>query len=383
MPCVAAGLFPHPPVMIPDIGGKDTQKVKQTIDHVKAAMARIMKEHPDTVVVMSPHNICFSDGPSLLLADTLSGDMGAFGHPELSMTLPVDQTLAGFIGQKADPLCHLHHLDRKEAARYKKSIKIDWGSFVPLYYLLQAGFQGKIVLLTPDSSKRENNYVLGAILRETAQKLHRSIAVIATGDLSHKLTKESPHGFSPKGTLFDETIMKALQTRDKDMLDKLSDPLLKEIDTCGLSSIYFLLGVLGDAPASNPFISHEGPFGVGYGVALYLPQEEVQKEKSPLSEHAKLAKDAIAHYIRTGRFLRVPTNLSEDLRIPSGVRITLLEFGATRGSACSKEPQYHSLAEEIIHVAKAAATEDPTHPPVSVSELEDLEIRVEPIHSKK
>lgn len=57
MPLVAAGLFPHPPVMIPEIGGEDSSKVRKTIETVKTAMEQIVAEKPDTVVVMS-HIIC-------------------------------------------------------------------------------------------------------------------------------------------------------------------------------------------------------------------------------------------------------------------------------------------------------------------------------------
>lgn len=377
MPLVAAGLFPHPPVMIPEIGGEDSSKVRKTIETVKTAMEQIVAEKPDTVVVMSPHNLCFSDGPSLLMAEELCGNMGAFGHPDLSMALPVDQELGTLISQKAAPLYHWHQVDKAEAARYKKPLQIDWGSFVPLYYLLQAGFQGKLVLLTPDSTKGEASYALGAIVSYAAQKLNRRVALIATGDLSHKLTPDAPHGYSPKGNDFDEIIVNALSHRNKESLDQLSSSLLQEIDTCGLPSVYFLLGALGNTPTKQPLLSHEGPFGVGYGVALYVPEGLVSKEEPIPSPYVALARDAIEHYIRTGRFLRVPQELPPDLRRPGAVRITLREFGAIRGYAYTVHPQYHSLAEEIIHVAKAAATENPPHPPVTASELEDLDIEVE------
>ena len=377
MPLVAAGLFPHPPVIIPEIGGEDSSKVMKTIETVKAAMEQIVAENPETVVVMSPHNLCFSDGPSLLMAEKLSGNMGAFGHPALSMTLLVDQELAALISKKAAPLYHWHQVDKAEAARYKKPLHIDWGSFVPLYYLLQAGFQGKLVVMTPNSTQGDGSYALGAIVNYAAQKLNRQVAVIATGDLSHKLTPDAPHGYSPKGKDFDATIVSALSHRDKEALDLLPSSLLQEIDTCGLPSVYFLLGALGDTPAKLPLLSHEGPFGVGYGVALYLPEPPAPKETPTPSPYVALAREAIEHYIRTGRFLRVPQELPPDLRRPGAVRITIREFGAIRGYAYTVHPQYHSLAEEIIHIAKAAATENPPHPPVTASELEDLDIAVE------
>ena len=53
----AAGLFPHPPIMVPEIGGKETKKIQQTMNAVRKSMKLIMETDPETVVVMSPHNL--------------------------------------------------------------------------------------------------------------------------------------------------------------------------------------------------------------------------------------------------------------------------------------------------------------------------------------
>ncbi len=381
MPLVAAGLFPHPPVMIPEIGEEKANQIKTTMEAVKKAMSLIMEEKPDTVVILSPHNICFSDGPTLLLGQELSGDMGAFGHPELSLSFSIDTNLLRHIAKKAALLTHVHSLDRAAAAQYKKSLQIDWGSFVPLYYLKQAGFDGKIIFLTPDYAKRERTYALGNIVSSVAQKTKRRVAVIATGDLSHKLTKDASHGYTPKGAEYDAIVMKALERRDKLALDALPTPYVAEIDTCGLPSLYFLFGALGNRPAELSVLSHEGPFGVGYGVALYLPQAVPAAKKEAPSPYVKLAKESIEKYVKMGRFLRVPKDLPPKLEKPGAVIITLHEYGATRGFAYTLHPHFHSLAEEIIHMSKAAATEHQQISAVQPDELEDLEISVETIET--
>ena len=61
----AAGLFPHPPIMVPEIGGKETKKIQQTMDAVRKSMKLIMETDPETVVVMSPHNLCLPSGPAI------------------------------------------------------------------------------------------------------------------------------------------------------------------------------------------------------------------------------------------------------------------------------------------------------------------------------
>jgi hypothetical protein len=81
--CKAAGLFPHPPIMIPEVGGKELAKMALTIDTEEKAMKRMVESGIETVVVISPHNLCFYDGPALFIADTISGSLSAFGHSEM------------------------------------------------------------------------------------------------------------------------------------------------------------------------------------------------------------------------------------------------------------------------------------------------------------
>lgn len=374
--CMAAGLFPHPPVMIPEIGGKELKKIALTVETEQRAMKQMVEKGIETVIIISPHNMCFYDGPALFLADTISGNLAAFGHPGISMSLSIDRMLSEAILKEAGPVIPLHRVDREEAARYGKSLSLDWGTFVPMYYLLKAGFQGRAVLLSPCFSHYEMNEILGAAVERAAARLGRKIGVIASGDLSHRLTPDSPNGYTPKGILFDRAVMDALKRRDKTPLTSMTPDFIEEIGMCGLPSVYFLFGILGKRKADMPCFSHEGPFGVGYGVCLYLPQQESPKEEIH-DVRVRLAKESIRHFLEKGTLMHVPSILSPALQEKAGVFVSLHKFGALRGCIGTFLPCYRNEAEEIIHNAKAAACEDPRFPPLSSYELEDLTISVD------
>ena len=72
--------------------------------------------------------------------------------------------------------------------------------------------------------------------------------------------------------------MDALRRQDKTPLTSMTPEFIDEIAMCGLPSVYFLFGILGQRKADMPCFSHEGPFGVGYGICLYLPHGEDEKE---------------------------------------------------------------------------------------------------------
>ena len=113
----AAGLFPHPPIMVPEIGGKETKKIQQTMDAVRKSMKLIMETDPETVVVMSPHNLCPPSGPAIFIKENLAGDLMYFGHPEVSMEFSVDQELAEAVMKEAEPVIPLFRMDEAAAKK--------------------------------------------------------------------------------------------------------------------------------------------------------------------------------------------------------------------------------------------------------------------------
>lgn len=175
--CKAAGLFPHPPVMIPEIGGNELARIALTVKTEEQAMQKMVSSGMETVIIISPHNLCFHDGPSLFLTDSISGNLSDFGYPQLSMTLSIDRMLAEAVLQEAAPLIPLHRVDEEEARRYNRTLTIDWGTFVPMYYLQKAGFKGQAVMLSPCFSNYEINEILGTIVERTATRLGRKIGV--------------------------------------------------------------------------------------------------------------------------------------------------------------------------------------------------------------
>ncbi len=91
---------------------------------------------------------------------------------------------------------------------------------------------------------------------------------------------------------------------------------------------------------------------------------------------AKLAKEAVESYVRTGKMPR-PQELSPEMRERAGVFVSLHEYGQLRGCIGTFEPAKDNVAEEIIANAISASTMDPRFPPVTESELDDLEYSVD------
>jgi AmmeMemoRadiSam system protein A len=90
----------------------------------------------------------------------------------------------------------------------------------------------------------------------------------------------------------------------------------------------------------------------------------------------KLAKETVESYVREGKTPK-PKRLAREMRERSGVFVSLHKHGQLRGCIGTFEPKEKNVAEEIIANAISSSTGDPRFPPVTVSELDDLEYSVD------
>ncbi|MGB4503827.1 MAG: AmmeMemoRadiSam system protein A, partial [Syntrophaceticus sp.] len=80
---VCAGLTPHPPIIIPEIGGDELQKAKSTVAAMQEWASDISEQKPDVLVFISPHGIFTRRQMGYLQTSVLYGDFAAFGAPNV------------------------------------------------------------------------------------------------------------------------------------------------------------------------------------------------------------------------------------------------------------------------------------------------------------
>jgi AmmeMemoRadiSam system protein A len=97
------------------------------------------------------------------------------------------------------------------------------------------------------------------------------------------------------------------------------------------------------------------------------------------AEHplVQLARATVEAYVREGRMISPPTELSPEMQQKAGVFVSLHRHGGLRGCIGTFSATQPNVAREVIRNAVAAATEDPRFPPVQPRELSDLEISVD------
>lgn len=387
-------LLPHPPAALPQIGKEQTDKMKKTTDAFHRIARRIGELRPQTVLLFTPHGPCFDDHFYMPSTKRVSGDFSAFGEKKILMGFDNDTELAEIIRKKAaEKGISAGPVDDRIMKKNGIPYDLDHGVLVPLYFVQQYSRDVRILPISLSGLSGKEHYRFGMILRDAITESDENAVIIASGDLSHKVSAESPYGFDESGPLFDKTVRKGLL--DEDINGFLTfDPELKEkAAQCGLDSYRMLLGTLDGFDFLADIRSYEAPFGIGYLTAeltagkpkesafyRYLAEEEeiLEKRKERESEPVKLARAAAEEYLRSRKEIAVPTDASPFLtENRGGVFVCLKQDGHLRGCIGTTAPTCPSLAMEIIANAGAAAAKDPRFSPIRPEETDEMTITVD------
>lgn len=254
-----AAILPHPPALIPDIGKNEHKAVAATKKAVVKVFEALKKIDFDTLVIISPHGLVGREQVPVLSCSRFTGTLGAFGAGSLTFSFKGDSRLAGQVIEMAKS----YGIGVQES---DKSV-LDYGTLVPLYFLSKKKISSRILPVGISYASRQSLYAFGGIIREAAEVLKKKIAIIASGDLSHRLKKNSPQGFSEVAKEFDQKVVTAIKKMKPKEILELSHDLSEEAAECGVRPISILLGALNGLSLKTRVLSYEAPFGVGYLVA--------------------------------------------------------------------------------------------------------------------
>ncbi len=341
MAVVLGGLVPHPPLLVPEVGGHRLAQVETTRLALEELCREVRSQAPERLVLITPHGPYQRSRMSCLAGPHLRGTLARFGCPEVSLEWPCDEDF-----------CHRldHEVDLVEA-------ELDHALMVPLYFLRQAGLSCPLVALSVSGLPRQAHLALG---RSLARLATTPTVVLASGDLSHRLKADGPYGYDPRGPRFDAAVVQSLEPLDPEAISSLDEDLVEGAGVCGLKPLLVLLGAM--PRARGKVLSYEGPFGVGYAVARLEPPVDP----------AGLAREAVETFVREGRELEL-SEPPEGMQAPCGTFVTLkTDDGELRGCIGTLAPTTSNRAAEIVRNAVAACSRDPRFPPVQPQELDRM-----------
>src|SRR5205823_5143167 len=292
-----------------------------------------------------------------------SGDLGRFRAPQVRVDAQVDVALAATLvvdGQRAG-----------FALTWAEETELDHGVVVPLHSLPRTMASKRCIFLGVSGWPLSRFVEFGGWLQMRLRD--RSAILIASGDLSHRLTADAPYGFRPQGPRFDRLVIDALRSRSWEQIEALDPDLVEEAGECGLRPLAILLGAGRAANLNSQVLSYEGPFGVGYPVVAFT----ASAAPAIVLDIQALGRSAIDTYLRTRQLIDPPEPIPIELQSPSAVFVTLRKHGELRGCVGSLRPTEATAAHELIRYAVASAVRDPRFDPVRLDEVGALSIKVQ------
>ncbi|KKS40588.1 hypothetical protein A3H03_02485 [Candidatus Kuenenbacteria bacterium RIFCSPLOWO2_12_FULL_42_13] len=255
-----ASICPHPPLIIPAIGQNNLTQLQTTVNSLQKLNEKLLSDKPDTIVVISPHYHKPSEHFIMNIAPRYLGSLKNFGDLATGLEFAVNIELAEAVNslnngrKKTFPL----QIINEEG--------VDYGLTIPLFYLTQKLIGVKLLALHPPISfNLQEIFSFGQLLKKACQKTTQKIALVASGDLSHTISPDSPiGGTSPRTKEFDHALIKFLKHKKINEIMAIEKNLSEEAKECGLKPIMLLLGALYRVPYVPQVLSYEHPFGIGY-----------------------------------------------------------------------------------------------------------------------
>jgi len=256
MPIITSAFLPPSPLLIPEIGKENTKILEKTTQAYQEIGRDLEELEIDTLIIISAHGPLKLDKISFNIAPNLNLNFKEFGHlktiKRFYPALKISSAIAKEMGQKRE-------------VRFVSEEDLNYGSAVPLYMLDSYLKSIKVLPVhTSSSLNKKEHYIVGQKMAEVLKERSEKIALIATGTLSHRLKKNSPGGYSPKGSRFDNRLIELF--KDPNGLNKIinfDEKLADEALERSLNQISLLLGIIGDNYQAK-ILSYQNDFGIGY-----------------------------------------------------------------------------------------------------------------------
>ena len=240
-----------------------------------------------------------------------------------------------------------------------------------------------------DATDDGNLTGLGRAIADAAARERGPVVVVASGDLSHRLRPGAPSGYDPRAAEFDRALMDGLRSGELSRLREL-DPELRDLAAeDALDSIWVAASAVDWDSRGHEELSYEGPFGVGYGVAILYrhpslagpPGSEVAGGRALVERRRGGEPVRIARRSLEAAFQGETGTMDFDeggvLAEHRAVFVTLRDReGNLRGCVGNLKPRFRNVAEETWNLAREAAFRDQRFGPLSPEEWGDTRIEV-------
>lgn len=268
---VYACVAPHGFEIIAEIAGKDRQRFEPT----RAGMIDLGREmaacSPDTIIVATPHGFRVEGAVSVATTSFAAGRLGKYGV-HVDMALPHDRELALQLLEAAkNAQIPVRGVAFGTASGDASVLPLDWGSFIPLWFLVGKGSpQPNVVIITTTRDHGLEPLVeLGRVIARVAAHSGKRIAFVASADQGHAQAADGPYGFDAASMAYDERMCDIVRNNRLEDLLHFDADFVEAAKPDSLWQMAVLLGVHETVPLRGRLVSYQAPTYYGMLCASY------------------------------------------------------------------------------------------------------------------
>jgi aromatic ring-opening dioxygenase LigB subunit len=273
---VFAAIAPHGSMAIPEAR---TAKEQGKGDATRGAMEdlgrRFAAARPESVVILTPHNVHVEGAMAVVEAGRSAGDLAQWGGPGVALTASIDRELAAGIKTAVRaagiPMLGISYGgNNPEEALHP----MDWAVLVPYWFMGgRSEPQVPLAIVSPARDLSPEDHVrAGAAIREAAEASGKRVALVASCDHGHGHDPEGPYGFRPESKQFDDRVVEVLRAGEMARLLEIPVEFVRQAAADSWWQMLMLHGALGGhGDWSGELLTYEAPTYFGMICAAYEP----------------------------------------------------------------------------------------------------------------
>ena len=246
---VFEALLPHNPLLL------QTEGVEDTHDAVVAISALLSQAEPDVGILITEHLSQHNKAFTILSNPAVTGSLKQFGKVTEKKYI-IDTTLASELAHSAR---HAHIPVQQVHAE-----TLDYGSAIAAHLL---GLDAPLLVIGTSQGTILEHAACGEFMQEILQRTNKRIAILITGDCSHKHSVDTPVGFSENSEVFDTKFTTLIAERSISALAHLSQSA-DDADECVSRAAALGFGMIRKFPTDTHVFAYEMLHGVGVLSAL-------------------------------------------------------------------------------------------------------------------
>jgi aromatic ring-opening dioxygenase LigB subunit len=232
--------------------------------------ARFDAARPESVVVLTPHNVHVERHLAVVTSATVAGELEESAVP-IRLRVPADRELAlsilGSMSAHGIPAVGVSFGGNVPA---EAVMPMDWAVLIPLWFMGgRASPPLRTVVIAPARDLPARAHVeAGRAIRDAIEASDRRVAIVASCDHGHAHRADGPYGFHPAAAEFDRRVVDRIRESDLAALAAIDESLVADAKADSWWQMLMLHGALGEGWRAD-LLSYEVPTYFGMLCAAF------------------------------------------------------------------------------------------------------------------